>query len=84
MKSGILRQVPKLHMYSETLSIPRVENKPIFTLCAPFTTYGPIFKISIFGHEMWNLKEGRKVACVLFLPQSVEIKVIFALQAIHY
>ena len=44
-------------MYS--LSTPGVEIKLIFALRVAF------FKISIFGHENWNLKKGPKVACVL-------------------
>ncbi len=31
----------------------------------PFSRYGQIFKISILGHETWNLKTGPKVAYLL-------------------
>ncbi len=37
-------------------------------------------KITIFGHETWNLKKGPEVAYMdLFLPQGVKIELIFAL-----
>ncbi len=45
-----------------------------------FWDIGWFFKISIFGHEIWNLKKRPKVAYVLFLPQGVEIKLIFAIR----
>ena len=47
-----------------------------------FLRYGPIFKIPLFGHEIWNLKKGPKVAYVLsFYPKGAEIKLIFALRS---
>ncbi len=60
----------------------RVEIEVIFALRAAVPRYGPIFKITIFGHETWNLKKGPEVAIwTLFLPQGVEIELIFALRA---
>ncbi len=41
-----------------------------------------MLKIAIFGHEAWNLKKSAR-SCIwtLFLPQKVEIELIFALRA---
>ena len=37
--------------------------------------------ISIFGHEIWNLKKrSQSWMCTLFLPQGGQIKLIFALR----
>ena len=50
-----------------------------------FLRYEPIFKIAIFGHETWPLVKVPEVAhtlYMLFLPQGVEIELIFALQAV--
>ena len=60
-------------MYS--LSIPRGSKLSLFSLYGqPFSRYGPIFKISIFGHEIWNLKTGPKVAYVLsFYPRGSKL-----------
>ncbi len=41
--------------------------------------YGQTFKIAIFGYEPWPL--ARSCTYALFLPQGVEIELIFALQA---
>ncbi len=52
-----------------TLFLPRVggSNLSLSSLYRqPFSRYGASFKISIFGHEMWNLKKCRKIAYVLY------------------
>ena len=50
-----------------------------FSLCGKrFPRYWPIFKISIFGHEIWNFKTGPRVVYVLS-SYPVKIKLIFAL-----
>ena len=47
-----------------------------------FLRYGPVFKIAIFGHETWSLAKVPEVAFLLFfVPQGVEIELIFALRA---
>ncbi len=44
--------------------------------------YGTIFKISIFGHEIWNLKTGSTVGYVLsFYPRGSKLGLFFALWA---
>ncbi len=41
-----------------------------------------VSKITIFGQETWNLKQSaRSYIYILFLPQGVEIELIFALRA---
>ncbi len=46
-----------------------------------FPRYRTIFKIAIFGHETWLLAKVPEVAHTPFLPQGVEIELIFALHA---
>ncbi len=47
---------------------PRGSKLSLYSLYwQPISRYGLIFKISIFGHEIWNLKIGPKVAYILFL-----------------
>ncbi len=53
MESGIWKQIPKLHMYF--LSTPGVQIKLIFALRKTVFEIRTIFKISMFGHEIWNL-----------------------------
>ena len=44
---------------------PRESKLILFSLYGhPFSRYRVIFKISIFGHEIWNSKKGPKVAYV--------------------
>ena len=62
MKSGIWRQVESCIC---TFFLPHGVEVKLFSLYShPFMRYGPIFKISIFVHEIWNLKKGPKVAYV--------------------
>ncbi len=43
-----------------------------------FLRYRLIFKIAIFGHATWPLaKSSRSYRCSLFLPQGIEIELIF-------
>ncbi len=43
----------------------------------PFSRYGSFFKISIFGHEIRNLKKGPKVAYVLsFYPRGSKLSLL--------
>ncbi len=50
----------KLHMYS--LSTPGGSKLSLFLLYGqPFSRYGLMFKISIFGHVIWNFKKAPKV-----------------------
>ncbi len=58
-----------------------VEIKHIFSLRATVFEIRANFKISIFGHEIWNLKKGAKVAYIRSYPKGVEIKLIFTLRA---
>ncbi len=55
-----------------TLFLAQGSKLSLFSLYGhPFSRYGPIFKISIFGHEICNLKKGPKVAYVLsFYPRG--------------
>ena len=46
-----------------TLFLPRGLNLSLFSLYRqPFSRCGPVFNISIFGHEIWNSRKGPKVA----------------------
>ena len=65
---------------------PRGSKLSLFLLYRqPFSRYGPIFKIGIFGHETWNLKKVPEVAYEpLFLLQEIEIELIFAVQAVIF
>ncbi len=45
-----------------------VEIELIFALQAAFLSYGSIFKISLFRHDIWNLKKVSKFAYVLSTP----------------
>ncbi len=61
MKPGIWKKGQKLHM--DALSTPGGAELSLFSLYGQrFPRYGPIFKITIFGHETWNLKKGPEVA----------------------
>ena len=62
---------------------PRRSKLSLFSLYGQlFPRYGLMLKIAIFGHEAWNLKKSAR-SCIwtLFLPQKVEIELIFALRA---
>ncbi len=64
MKLGHWPKFQKLHIYS--LSSPGESKLSLFLLYGqPFWIYGRIFKISIFAHEIWNLKTCPKVGYVL-------------------
>ncbi len=70
MKSGIWRKVPKLLSF-----YPGGSKLSLFSLYGqPFSRYWLVFEISIFGHEIWNLKTGPK-SCTytLFLPQGSKL-----------
>ncbi len=62
-----------------SLSIPGCRTLGLFSLYEQmFSKYGPIFKISIFGQNIRNLKKSSIVAYVpSFDPQRVETKLIF-------
>ncbi len=64
MKPGIWEMCQKLHM--NPLSTPQRWNWAYFALRAAVSEtcvrYGLIFKIAIFGHETWNLKNVPEVA----------------------
>ena len=70
----------KLHIYS--LSTPRSPNWIYFLLYGQqCQRYGPIFKIAIFGCETSPLAKSRSCTYTFFLPQRVEVELIFALRA---
>ncbi len=64
-----------------TLFLPKGSELSLFSLHGQrFPTYGPFFKIAIFGHESWPLTKDPEVAHILpFHPKGVEIRLIFAL-----
>ncbi len=60
-------EVVKLHIGQEVAYVlsfyPRVLKLSLFQLYGqPFSRYGLILKIAIFGHETWNLKKVPEVA----------------------
>ena len=69
----------------DPLSTPGRSKLSSFSLYGQrFPRYGLILKITIFVHETWYLKKVPEVAYLvetLFLPQGVEIELIFALWA---
>ena len=71
----------KLHTYS--LSTPGGAKLRLFLLYRQrIPRYATIFKIAIFGHEKWKVAKVPEVATyTLFLPQVIEIELIFALRA---
>ncbi len=83
MKLGHSPKFQKLHIYMYCLSTRGVEIELIFALLRQrFLRYGLILKIAIFGQETWQVAKVPEVAQnSLFLPQGVEIELIFALWA---
>ena len=69
----------KLHIHVYSISTSGVEIELIFTLWAAVM----IFKIAIFGHEIWSLAKVPEVAHItLFPPKVFKIELIFALRAV--
>ncbi len=62
-QANCILHIGKLHMCS---LYPRGSQLTLFSLYEKaFSRYGPIFKIFIFGQEIWNLKKGAKDECIL-------------------
>ena len=79
--TGPLTRVPEVaHILS---FYPRGSKWSLFSLYGYSSSrYGMIFKISKFGHEIWNLKTSPKVAHVLsFYSRGSKLSLFFALRA---
>ncbi len=74
----------KWHIHSLSTQIPKGSNLSWFSLNRQwFPRYRQIFKIAIFGHETWPFAKVPEVAHnTPFLPQEVDIELIFALHTI--
>ena len=59
------QKIQKLHTYILSF-YPKGPKMSFFSLCGQhFPRYGPIFKIAIFGHEIWPLAKVPEVAHIL-------------------
>ncbi len=81
MKLGHWKQIQNVHIYP--IFAPRGSKLRVFLLYGQwFPRYGSIFKIAIFGHEIWPLAKVPEVAHILsFYTHEFEIELIFALRA---
>ncbi len=79
MELGHWQKFQKLYIYS--ISTHRVEIKLTFTLPAAVSEISQFSKTTTSGHETWTPTKVAAVGHTLFLPQGVEIELIFALRA---
>ncbi len=80
MKPGIWKKFQKLHM--DPYTTPKGSKLSLFSLYGqPFPSYGAFFKIAmIVGHDVIE-KSSRTYIWAIFLPQRVEIELMFAVRA---